>query len=143
MAAACMQNMLELMFSPSFFLIGICEDTLVPEGEPKRLPEEIHACETTCSNDVYRHQRLHMKCVCVCASTSSCFCLFFPSFFVAFSLWWMFACVRLCVCEGHFFFPVLVACLSTISQMTFCSLSAVLVSHLLGGIVGLSCFSLL
>ena len=66
MAAACMQNMLELMFSPSFFLIGICEDTLVPEGEPKRLPEEIHACETTCSNDVYRHQRLHMKCVCVC-----------------------------------------------------------------------------
>ena len=66
MAAACMQNMLELMFSPSFFPIGICEDTLVPEGEPKRLPEEIHACETTCSNDVYRHQRLHMKCVCVC-----------------------------------------------------------------------------
>ena len=116
-AAACTQNMLELMFSPSFFLIGICEDTLVPEGEPKRLPEEIHACETTCSNDGLQAPALAYE-VCVCASTSSCFCLFFPSFFVAFSLWWMFACVRLCVCEGHFFFfPVLVACLSTISQI--------------------------
>ena len=142
MAAACMQNMLELMFSPSFFLIGICEDTLVPEGEPKRLPEEIHACETTCSNDVYRHQRLHMKCVCVQA-------LLAVSVFSSLPSLLLLVCggcllVFVCVCEGHFFFfPVLVACLSTISQMTFCSLSAVLVSHLLGGIVGLSCFSLL
>jgi hypothetical protein len=115
-AAACTQNMLELMFSPSFFLIGICEDTLVPEGEPKRLPEEIHACETTCSNDGLQAPALAYE-VCVCVQA-----------LLAVSVFSSLPSLLLLVCGGCLLVFVCV-CVRVTSSFFRCLLLACLRSH--------------